>query len=104
MKHPKRTLKPRKPQEPLTLADEHIDPELACLLVAARLERDGRPDEAAVLKLELGEMLIRAALHKSLHPGPVKLASDMTRALGVFGLAPRVLSRVRARSPKKGAP
>ncbi len=69
-------------QELRSLADEHIDPELACLLVARVLERQGRTDEAAVLKLELGQLLIRAALHEVEHPDPVALGKQLSRALG----------------------
>lgn len=95
-----------KPPGEARLGDEHMDPELAVLIVAAKLERQGRIPEAAALKLELGELLIRAALHRAKHPGPVALGYQMYAALHLEQVGVKlgqsgVPSGVRAKAPKK---
>lgn len=56
---------------------EDIDVIFAVLAVAEHLRDGGYADEAGALKLELGELLIRAALHKDAHPGPIALGKLM---------------------------
>lgn len=75
---------PRAPgtlRERISLAQERLDPELAVLVVARHLEALGRSHDAAVLKLELGDLLIRAALHREQYPDPVALGHQMYAAL-----------------------
>lgn len=84
----------RKPLELLPLEEERMDVPMAVLLVAAKLERAGHGGEAAVLKLELGELLIRAGLHAAEHPGPV----PTVKWVGTAGVEPAASALSRRRS------
>lgn len=66
-----------------------MDVALAVLIVAAKLERQGRPLEARLLKTELGLLVCRAAIYESEHPEAqaLLLGREARGALGLVGTA-----------------
>lgn len=86
------------------LAQAYLDVDLAVLLVASVLEREGREHDAAALRLELGTLRLRAALHEHEHPGPMALGHEMARIVAAVGAPVRVgqgENRVNPRVQKK---
>lgn len=60
-----------------------MDVPFAVLLVAKVLERNGRGLQAAMLRLEVGELMIRAALDESANPSNVHLGARMAAAVAL---------------------
>lgn len=88
-------------QEAIAAETWPIDVPMAVLVVATHLETLGGHNDAAMLRMELGEMMIRAALDKSIHPDPVALGARMAAALHLVELASRGVNRGVTKKPTK---
>lgn len=65
------------------LAQAHVDVPFAVLAVAKVLERNGRGVDAAALRMELGVMMIRAALDEVTNPEAVHLGARMAAVVAL---------------------